>query len=376
MDTSEKLVKSNIINLSQLSKETSSFNIGDICIRSNYDYENDACIENTCIIPSVIQQDFHRKYGSVLNSTEDFPKLVLYYFLQLDVEKIISDVDADEFICKDDIINRNKKLILIGNAIYPTEICKLLPRPTELQKQILNKSLIVFIITDVYQLVYFSKRFMEMYSEGQFNYDIEVIINYKYNHNNNDDSFYNLSKVSTDLIKKILGLPGVNISACGTNLTNLTKCFYSFLHKHNKNNYFDSYEYIVKIDTSTEKHDIREIELFNVLTKLDYRKTYTYNNHPYVCYLLNVLGVKKFPEQEFEFSKKLYEKIERTNKHRDNGDNGYASYFRIKTEIIKKYKMWVILEELNDTDLYLEKDLDLDKYMSLYEASLELFDIL
>ena len=370
--------KGQLINLSQLSYATNSFNIGDICIRATYDYESDICDENTFCIPSHIQEDFHKKYGSVLNIEDDFPKLVLYFFLQLEIKKIISDVNAEEFIYKDDINKCNKKLILIGNALCPDEITKLISSghnvlSSELIKQNFNKSLIVFIVNDIWQLVYFSKRFMEMYEDGNFNYDINVIVNYG-DGDEDCNEFYNLSKTSISLIQKILELPGVNISAIGTTLNNVTKCFCQFLLNFH-NDKFNIYEYIVKIDTCIEKHDIREIELWNVLVHSmnnvqngENNKKYTYNNHAYVCYLLNILGINKFNEQNMEFSKKKYENIE--NIQNIEKVSQISPYFKLKTETIKKYKLWILSEELSDDELYS------DKYMSLSDATVQLFHLL
>ena len=385
-----KNIESVIINLSNLSNKNDTININGLNIRTLYNYnndnDNDNC-KNTIFIPVNIQQDFHKKYGSILSYDEEyFQKLVLYFFLQLNVHKIISDVSAEDFIYKDDIINRNKKLILIGNSLKPDEITLLLSIKNNdnynnyIQKG--NKSLIIFIIDDIWQLIYFTKRFNEMYEDCIFNYDINIIIienNTNTNTNNND--FYDLSPTSLRLINKILS-PNLTIGlkVFGTKLKNITKCFFSLLSFYNTItinkdiNYLTQYEYVIKIDTCIENHNIREKQLckiFNEQNLSNYNYNYNYTNHAYVCYLLNILGLKNiFQEQNMEFSKRKYENIERCINIDINIDININKYYKIKTNLINTNKLWIINNELNDDEKINTK------YMSMSEASIQLLDLL
>jgi hypothetical protein len=369
-----KNIESVIIDLSKLSNTIDTIDINGLNITIyNNDNVND---KNTIYIPVNIQQEFHKKYGSIISidiyDEEYFQKLVLYFFLQLNVYKIISDISAEDFIYKDDIINRNKKLILIGNALKPDEITVLLSKNKNNYIQKNNKSLIIFIIDDIWQLIYFSKRFNEMYEDGIFNYEINIII-IENNKNTNND-FYDLSPTIFKLINKILS-PNLTIGlkVFGTKLKNITKCFFSLLsfyntnNKTNEDNYFKQYEYVIKIDTSIEKHNIREKQLCKIFNEQHLSNyNYNYTNHAYVCYLLNILGLKNiFQEQNMEFSKRKYENIERCNININ-----INKYYKIKTNLINKNKLWIINNELND-----DENIN-TKYMSMSEASIQLLDLL
>ena len=69
-----------------------------------------------------------------------------------------------------------------------------------------------------------------------------------------------------------------------------------------------------------------------------------------------------------EFSKKKYENIE--NIQNIEKVSQISPYFKLKTETIKKYKLWILSEELSDDELYS------DKYMSLSDATVQLFHLL
>jgi hypothetical protein len=390
----------NIIDLSRLSQATNYYYLNKIRIISNIkdimvntvdsvDTDTDTDTNNYFLIPYMIQDNFKKKYDLIFDFSDDdddddddgdyFQKLLLYFFLQFD-NIIISDVDANEFIYKSDIVNRYKKLILIGNALKPDEITQLMVLP-KYTIQNGNKSLIIFIVDDIWQLIYFSKRFHEMYEENIFNYDINLIITETYIKTDikHDNIFYTLPQPIILLINKILGLPdNICVSIIGTTLKNTTKCFLSLLDFYNYDtnfnqfNQFNQYEYIVKLDTTIEKHDIRNKQI-NMLFYEDNKYEYKYTNHAYVCYLLNILDLYNFPEQEMEFSKRKYEYIEKNIHIDDNDDNDDNKYFKIHSSLLKHKKiLHCINNELDDIH-DLEQD---NKYISLHYAGVQVLRLL
>lgn len=333
---------------------------------------NSTCTTKFFVIPNDVQNEFYAKYSSLdIKAIHDFVKLVIYLLMKLDVNKIISDIDADEFICADDIEDRNNKLVLTSRGIQPDAITKLIPKPGIINQNIMNesrkKTLVILFVNDVRQLTYFSKRFTEMYEECNFYCDITVILRDDRLSNETKENIFPVNKTINGLIKNIFNFLGTVVKVFGSNLTNTIKSFYSYMEKSQKT--LPTYHDIIKLDTQIECHKVREELLWEVfgmrIRKTEKDKKYSYANHPYVCYLLNILKINKFPEQKMEFSLEKHDNLER--KKQFNCPN----YFYCMSSTIVDNKLWMIEKEIDEG-----KNKNENKYMSISQASQQLLNVL